>query len=44
MLTKFNYLPKIHLNQSTNCLSTEEKKRVLNMEKNQKSLLIIHIY
>ena len=34
MLKKFIYTPKIHLNQSINRSSKEEKKYELNMKKN----------
>ena len=33
MLTRFIYMSKIHLNQSINCLLTEEKKWIKNERK-----------
>ena len=41
MLTKFITTSKIHLNQSINKLSTEEKKQRSNKKKIQGNLLII---
>ena len=42
ILTEFFYMSKIHLNQSIDCLSMEEKKQELKNQNNQKLSLIIH--